>query len=106
MKQLYQIIILIFASTSFIFAQNAAETLMNKGQGIVLGGYGEVHVNLPEDGNGKVDVHRLVTKNYSGWLVVEAEQDPAKANPFEYAKIGYKYLTETLNSSNIEIFKN
>ena len=34
---------------------------MNKGQGIVLGGYGEVHVNLPEDGNGKVDVHRLVT---------------------------------------------
>ena len=48
----------------------------------------------------------LKEKNYSGWLVVEAEQDPAKANPFEYAKIGYKYLTETLNSSNIEIFKN
>ncbi|MDC0250092.1 myo-inosose-2 dehydratase [Candidatus Pelagibacter sp.] len=48
----------------------------------------------------------LKTKDYSGWLVVEAEQDPAKANPFEYAKIGYKYLTETLKSSNIEIFKN
>ena len=48
----------------------------------------------------------LKTINYSGWLVVEAEQDPAKANPFEYAKIGYKYLTETLKSSNIEIFKN
>ena len=48
----------------------------------------------------------LKAKNYSGWLVVEAEQDPAKANPFEYAKIGYKYLTETLNKSNIEIFKN
>ena len=48
----------------------------------------------------------LKTKNYSGWLVVEAEQDPAKANPFEYAKIGYKYLAETLKSSNIEIFKN
>ena len=48
----------------------------------------------------------LKKQNYSGWLVVEAEQDPAKANPFEYAKIGYKYLTETLNSSNIEIFKN
>jgi inosose dehydratase len=47
----------------------------------------------------------LKTKNYSGWLVVEAEQDPAKANPFEYAKIGYKYLTETLKNSNIEIFK-
>ena len=48
----------------------------------------------------------LKQKNYSSWLVVEAEQDPAKANPFEYAKIGYKYLTETLNSSNLEIFKN
>jgi inosose dehydratase len=48
----------------------------------------------------------LKTKDYSGWLVVEAEQDPAKANPLEYAKIGYKYLTETLKSSNIEIFKN
>ena len=34
----------------------------------------------------------LKEKNYRGWLVVEAEQDPAKANPFEYAKIGYKYL--------------
>ena len=48
----------------------------------------------------------LKVKNYSGWLVVEAEQDPAKANPFQYAKIGYKYLTETLKASNIEIFKN
>ena len=48
----------------------------------------------------------LKEKNYSGWLVVEAEQDPAKANPFEYAKIGYKYLTETLKKSNIQIFKN
>ena len=48
----------------------------------------------------------LKAKDYSGWLVVEAEQDPAKANPFEYAKIGYKYLTETLKKSNIEIFKN
>ena len=48
----------------------------------------------------------LKNKDYSGWLVVEAEQDPAKANPLEYAKIGYKYLTETLKRSNIEIFKN
>ena len=48
----------------------------------------------------------LKNKNYSGWLVVEAEQDPAKANPFEYAKIGYKYLTETLEKSGINIYKN
>ena len=48
----------------------------------------------------------LKAKQYSGWLVVEAEQDPAKANPFEYAKKGYNYLKETLSISNIEIFKN
>ena len=45
----------------------------------------------------------LKKNNYSGWLVVEAEQDPQKANPLEYAIKGYKYLTETLKKSNIEI---
>ena len=48
----------------------------------------------------------LKKKNYSGWLVVEAEQDPAKANPLKYAKIGYKYLTETLDQCGFEISKN
>tara|TARA_B100000287_G_scaffold261604_1_gene246119 strand:- start:1773 stop:2675 length:903 start_codon:yes stop_codon:yes gene_type:complete len=45
----------------------------------------------------------LKKKNYSGWLVVEAEQDPNKANPLEYAIKGYKYLTKTLSDTNIEI---
>jgi len=48
----------------------------------------------------------LKKNNYSGWLVVEAEQDPQKANPLEYAIKGYKYLTETLKKSNIEIDTN
>tara|TARA_Y100000590_G_scaffold294002_1_gene331164 strand:- start:562 stop:1464 length:903 start_codon:yes stop_codon:yes gene_type:complete len=47
----------------------------------------------------------LKENNYSGWLVVEAEQDPKKANPLEYAIKGYKYLTDTLKRSNIEIEK-
>ena len=37
----------------------------------------------------------LKEKNYSGWLVVEAEQDPKKANPLEYAKIGYNSVSYT-----------
>ena len=45
----------------------------------------------------------LKEKNYRGWLVVEAEQDPAKANPFEYAKIGYKYLSKTANDCGFDI---
>ena len=32
---------------------------------------------------------------YEGWMVVEAEQDPAKANPFEYALKARNYIRET-----------
>ncbi|KKW52137.1 inosose dehydratase [Pantoea ananatis] len=31
---------------------------------------------------------------YQGWMVVEAEQDPALANPFEYAVKARKYIRE------------
>ena len=41
--------------------------------------------------------------SYSGWLVVEAEQDPVKANPFEYAKIGYNYLSRTAKECGFDI---
>lgn len=34
----------------------------------------------------------LKTAGYRGWMVVEAEQDPAKANPFEYAVKGREYI--------------
>lgn len=34
----------------------------------------------------------LKAHNYSGWLVVEAEQDPAIANPLTYATLGYNNL--------------
>ena len=44
----------------------------------------------------------LYENNYEEWLIIEAEQDPIKANPLEYAKIGYNYLKETLNKTNYE----
>lgn len=34
----------------------------------------------------------LADAGYSGWLVVEAEQDPAKAHPLTYATMGYRNL--------------
>lgn len=37
----------------------------------------------------------LAANNYEGWMVVEAEQDPAKANPFAYAKKAREYILET-----------
>jgi inosose dehydratase len=34
--------------------------------------------------------------DYAGWLVVEAEQDPAIAHPLTYATLGYRNLTSFL----------
>ena len=44
----------------------------------------------------------LYENNYEKWLIIEAEQDPKKANPLEYAKIGYKYLSMNLKSIKYE----
>ena len=58
-------------------------------------------------GDGCIDYKPFLTvlknRNYEGWLVVEAEQDPAKANPFEYAKIGYNYLSKTAKECGFKI---
>ncbi len=49
-------------------------------------------------GDGCVDFKPLFAileqAGYQGWFVVEAEQDPAKANPFEYALKARKYIKE------------
>ncbi|WP_237214786.1 myo-inosose-2 dehydratase [Falsiroseomonas oryziterrae] len=34
----------------------------------------------------------LAAAGYAGWLVVEAEQDPAKAHPLTYARMGHENL--------------
>ncbi len=36
----------------------------------------------------------LNNSNYEGWIVVEAEQDPAKADPLEYAMKARKFIAE------------
>jgi inosose dehydratase len=49
---------------------------------------------VPGDGmiTYKPIVKHLRAMGYKGWLVVEAEQDPAKAHPLTYARKGYDYL--------------
>ena len=56
---------------------------------------------VPGDGciNYKPLFEILYNNHYSKWLVVEAEQDPKKANPLEYAQIGYNYLTKVLSEA-------
>ena len=51
-------------------------------------------------GDGDLDLKPIADNihksDYKGWVVVEAEQDPSIANPFEYAKKGYDFLTQEL----------
>jgi inosose dehydratase len=51
-------------------------------------------------GDGAIDfvpiLEALGAADYAGWLVVEAEQDPAKANPLEYALKARAYLRDVL----------
>ena len=58
-------------------------------------------------GDGCIDykpILRLLKDNdYDKWLVIEAEQDPKKANPLEYAKIGNNYLTRIINEVGYKI---
>jgi inosose dehydratase len=53
-------------------------------------------------GDGSIDYKAALTTlkeaGYEGWLVVEAEQDPAVAPSFEYASKGYKTLRTLVDS--------
>lgn len=49
-------------------------------------------------GDGVIDFEPILNliyqSNYSGWIVVEAEQDPSLANPFIYAKKAKDYMSQ------------
>lgn len=53
---------------------------------------------VPGDPNGAINfqpiLKELANANYQGWLVVEAEQDPKKANPLLYASMARNYINE------------
>jgi inosose dehydratase len=54
-------------------------------------------------GDGCVDYASVCKElvGYSGWAVVEAEQDPKKAEPAKYAKMGYQNLSRYLKQSGM-----
>lgn len=60
-------------------------------------------------GDGSIDFDPIVAllkeRGYEGWLVIEAEQDPAKANPLEYAKNTKAYLDDLFGKYDIEVVK-
>jgi myo-inosose-2 dehydratase len=54
-------------------------------------------------GDGMVDYRAVFRElpGYSGWLVVEAEQDPKKANPLAYARKGVAHLRAALKDAGL-----
>lgn len=66
------------------------------GEGSELGVY-----TVP--GDGMVDYRAVFHElpGYSGWVVIEAEQDPEKANPLVYAKKGVAHLKAALKDTGL-----
>ena len=54
-------------------------------------------------GDGDYDFRPLIrlirNNNYNGWIIVEAEQDPIKYDPFYYSLIGFNYLNSLIGSN-------
>ena len=58
-------------------------------------------------GDGMIDfgavARELMAVGYEGWFLVEAEQDPARANPLEYSARGRAVLAEALAAAGYEV---
>jgi inosose dehydratase len=52
-------------------------------------------------GDGSVDFQRVFRqlRKYSGWVILEAEQDPVSADPLTYASLGYRNLRRLLSET-------
>lgn len=67
------------------------------GQGSELGVY-----TVPGDGSiDYVEVFKALP-GYAGWVVLEAEQDPRKADPLAYAKMGVAHLKAALKEAGLQ----
>jgi inosose dehydratase len=58
-------------------------------------------------GDGCIDFQAVTDKlksmDYKGWIVVEAEQDPASAPPYDYAKMGFDHIVKICAASGLVI---
>jgi len=62
---------------------------------------------VPGDPQGSIDFQavtdRLKAMDYKGWIVVEAGQDPAKAPPFDFSKLGFEHIMACCRSAGLAI---
>ena len=58
-------------------------------------------------GDGCIDfvaaLRPVAEAGYSGWLICEAEQDPAKAHPLTYARKGYATIVATVEKVGLQL---
>ena len=58
-------------------------------------------------GDGCVDfvaaLRPVMEAGYAGWVICEAEQDPAKAHPLTYARKGYATLVDTMAKLGVSV---
>jgi inosose dehydratase len=58
-------------------------------------------------GDGCIDFQavadHLKSVGYAGWIVVEAEQDPAKAPPYAYSKSGFEHIQQVCAQAGLTI---
>ena len=58
-------------------------------------------------GDGSIDftavLRELAPIGYDGWLVVEAEQDPARAHPLTYARLGFENLKRAAETAGFSV---
>ena len=62
---------------------------------------------VPGDAEGSIDfaavTDRLAAMGYAGWIVVEAEQDPAKVAPYDASKLGYETIHDLCARAGLSI---
>jgi len=60
-------------------------------------------------GDGCIDFPAILSvlhdADYAGWLVVEAEQDPRKADPLSYARLGYRNVLGMARQAGFEVIE-
>ncbi|MFT4014670.1 MAG: myo-inosose-2 dehydratase [Paracoccus sp. (in: a-proteobacteria)] len=70
-------------------------------EGVLAGAF-----TVPGDAEGAIDfvplLRILAGAGYDGWLVIEAEQDPAMRNPLEYQSLGLKSLKTAARAAGLD----
>jgi inosose dehydratase len=92
-----------------IHAKNVRPAIMEKARAEGMSFLQAVRAGVftvPGDPEGGVDfapILRIAAEHgYDGWLVIEAEQDPAVRNPFDYQSMGLKALREMARAAGLD----